>query len=185
MAEAPLRYYVVGMAEAIAAIRELPERVQRVVIKRGLSAAGGILKKEAAKRVPKDTATLEKNLTVKTSLTRDKKRAYSVVGGKRRVKFAIGEKNKKGDIGVIASWTKKKDGSIKVTGQKKFDKAITANKQLKYRSPSRYIHLVEKHNRNGRFLQKSIAAKGRQAGEAGTAQMQKALIQEVAKMGRK
>lgn len=185
MAEAPLRYYVVGMAEAIAAIRELPERVQRVVIKRGLSAAGGILKTEAVKRVPQDSSTLKKNLIVKTSLTRDKKRAYSVVGSRRRVKVAIGEKNAKGEIGVVATFRKKKDGTTAVTGKKRFEKAIAAGRSLKYRSPSRYIHLVEKKNRNGRFLQKSIAAKGRQAGEAGTAQMQKALIQEVAKMGRK
>jgi hypothetical protein len=185
MADQTLRFYVIGMAEAIAAVRELPERVQRVVIKRGLSASGGILKKEAVKRVPKDSATLEKNLIVKTSLTRDKKRAYSVVGSRRKVKVAIGEKNAKGDIGVVATFRTKKDGTVAASGQKRFDKAVAAGKSLKYRSPSRYIHLVEKKNKNGRFLKKSIAAKGREAGEAGTAQMQKALVQEVAKMGRK
>ncbi len=185
MANATLRYHVIGMAEAIAAIRDLPERVQRVVIKRGLAASGGILKTETVKRVQQDSSTLKKNLIVKTSLTRDKKRAYSVVGSRRKVKVAIGQKNAKGDIGVVATFRTKKDGTTAVTGQKRFDKAIAAGKSVRYRSPSRYIHLAEKKNRNGRFLQKSIAAKGRQAGEAGVAQMQKALGEEVAKVGRK
>ncbi len=173
---------VSGAAEARNALAQFGEGVQRVSIKRSLAAAGGVLKREAQKRVPQQTGTLEKYQIVKTSLNRAKTVAYTLVGAKRGVQVAVTEDTKKGGLKVLARWVTKKNGTVSAKSPARFRKAVAAKAKIAYRVPSRYGHLVE---RGSKFMQKTIASAQHQAAEACISKMRREVNEQRAKAAAK
>lgn len=177
-----LRVELKGLPETLAAIERVGGKAARKKYTRNaLSAAGGVVKPEAAKRAPRDTGTLSKNLIVKTKLRMDDNGGYSIVGARRGVKVAVTQK--KGGK-VLATFRKKKDGTIAVTGGKRLDKAVAKGVKPVYRSPSRYLHLVNQGTKRGtratHFMQSAAAAKQAEALARAMAKVKQGL-EEVAK----
>lgn len=170
---------VVGLGRTIAELKQFGNGFQRLQTRKALAAAGGVIRDEAVKRAPVQTGTLKKNITVKTKVPRDPTKAYALVGAKRGVKVAVTTKN--GAPQVVARFRTKKDGTIAVSGQKKLDKLQASGKQVKYRVPSRYLHLAEKHKR---FMAASVAAKGQAAGQAAIDKLNQGVNDEAAKARR-
>lgn len=158
----------VGLREAIAGISGFSTRVRRKVIIVAVSKGASILRAQAARRAPEDSGTLKKNMAVKVMLSRDENRCRALIGGKRGVKVQV-RVNADGGTKKLATFTKKKDGSIKVTGQKKLDKAVKAGATTAMRQPSRYLHLAEGGSRRHLVAvkkKKVLASAGRIFGRA-------------------
>jgi hypothetical protein len=170
-----------GVPEAIAALDKFSLGIQRKQTRIALSAAGGVIKQEVIKRVPVRFGILKKYQIVKTALSKDKNIAYTIVGAKRRVKVAVSEK-KNGELGVIATFQRKKDGALKVSGEKRLVKAETSGKSVAYQVPSRYSHLAE---RKTKYLAKSLASAQYRAAEAAIRKLKQGVEEETRKAASK
>lgn len=165
-----------GIPETLDAIERVAGKTARKKYTRNsLSAAGGVVKPEAIKRAPRDTGTLAKNLIVKTKLRQSGEGGYSLVGARRGVRVAVSAK--KGGK-VLATFRKKKDGTIAVSGGKRLTKAIAKGAKPILRIPSRYLHLA---NRRYSFMEAAAVAKRGEAIKKATEKIQQGLAEEVAK----
>lgn len=74
-------FRVTGLAELKKALNDLPERLERNVVRGGLRAGGNVIRDAAKARVPVRTGKLRDTIKVKTSARRGKLKATIVAGG--------------------------------------------------------------------------------------------------------
>jgi hypothetical protein len=167
-----------GVEKAIRTLEKIGRGAKTTQMRNASSAAGGVLKPEAAKRAPKETGTLAKNFIVKSKVRKDKESAYALIGANRAITVFVSKDQKTNTKKVIATYRTKKDGSISVSGVARLDKAIAKGTRTEKRKPSRYLHLA---NKKHRFMEATIAAKGRAAAERFKQRLEKGVAEEVAK----
>lgn len=111
-------------------IAQLPANMRNLAVRKALSKAGGIFKRDAQFLAPKETGILKQSLAVKAKVPLDEsKTPYVIIGAQRRRKTAV-EQRKNGKFKKVA----KKTLGLLPSG------AFT-----KYRTPTRYLHVVERH----------------------------------------
>lgn len=142
MMASALTVQTIGLKEAIQGIVGFSISVRRKVIRTAVSKGASILRAEAARRAPESSGTLRKNLGIKVALSKDETRCRAFIGGKRGIKTQVSIKAS-GGTKVLATFTKRKDKTIKVSGVKRLAKAIASGATTTMRQPSRYLHLVE------------------------------------------
>jgi hypothetical protein len=184
-----LNMQVRGVRETMAALREVPRRVQLRHVRIGLSKGAGMLRDAAAGMAPKDTGILKRSMKVKVKVpdasfnkAHHSKPAYAVIGAARikspyRRKTSSGRMIGHGAANKEFRATLKADGSIRRSRahvESIFSNAI-------YRSPSRYSHLAERgarHHRGQFFHRRAVSVVGPAAQRAAVQKMHDGVIQE-------
>lgn len=179
---------IFGVREALFAFRELPRRVGFKWLRIALSAAGGIIRDQAAQNARRETGLLAKSLGVKVKIpdasfnaAHHGKPAYVVIGPKRHSgrllkinargnlrgfgaaqKALAAERKRLNKEGLLSPLRREHAAIVAVA--KQFPHAI-------YRNPSRYAHLIEKgtkHSRAFPFLAPAVSqTKGAVLGKIG------------------
>lgn len=177
-----LQVGLTGLTEALRELRQFPKSVHRKGTRIALSAAAGVMKSDLPKRVPRETGTLAKSMGVRVKVSEET--AYAIVGPKRGIKVAVAANKQRKQV-VIARYTKKKDGTTRVTGQRRFDRTKAAGKRIRYRVPSRYAHLVEGGTKRGvkasRYMKRSIEATKGAAESRATEKLRQVVDEEARK----
>lgn len=118
-----------GVKEAITALKNVPDSIQRKHMRIALNAAGGVIKTAAVARVPRRTGLLKEAMGVKV-----KQKAtgdwYVTVGVKRGMKHGIRTTRS----GTVRKMSKRTTSNLKF---------VPGGGQAKVVSPSRYLHLAE------------------------------------------
>lgn len=123
-----------GVKECVAALKHLPNAVQRKHMRIAMNAAGGLLKTAAISRVPQRTKLLKQAMGVKVT-QRKNGEWYLVVGSNRGMKRAVRITRK----GTTKSLSKKATSNLKFT---------PGAGGTKHVDPARYLHLAEKGTRS-------------------------------------
>lgn len=129
-----LNVRMTGVPECIAALKHLPDSVQRKHLRIAMNAAGGQLKNAAVSRVPKRTGLLKQALGVKVTQKRDGN-WYTVVGAKRGMSRAIRTTRK----GTTRAMSKRATANLAFTPGGGSQKRV---------NPARYLHLAEAGTRS-------------------------------------
>lgn len=140
---------VLGVADCLSAFNELPRTVQNTGMRKGLNAAGGVIRDAAVANAPRASGMLRKSLKVKVKIPNASynrahhgKPAYAVIGPSRRVVAA-------------------RLGGKRVT-DRKATKATLRGQKVGVIKPSRYAHLVEKKH-GYHFLGRAVGSHGESA----------------------
>lgn len=188
-----LNMQVRGVRETMAALREVPRRVQLRHVRIGLSKGAGMLRDAAARMAPRDTGLLSRSLKVKVKVpdasfnkTHHGKPAYAVIGA-QRMKSPYRRKTAAGRMIGYGAANKEFRASLKAGGGIRKSRAHVQGMfhNAVYRSPSRYSHLAEAGRSSGRgrmrgryFHRRAVAVVGPAAQRAAVQKMYDGLIQE-------
>lgn len=180
-----LKIHVTGVREALLKMQHIPRRVRHLHLRKGLNAAGGVLKGAAQQYARRDTGALAKSIRVKVKIpdasfntAHHGKPAYVVVGpGRRTQQYFRQKRDKKNPLG----WKWSGFGKAQRTDRRiykdnlslgihnfhnvretiRFTKTLHADSTV--RMPARYAHLVEKGTRRTKaypFLGRAIRTHG-------------------------
>lgn len=170
-----------GIEDALQALGKFSKGVKSRQLIKASSKAAGVIKPDVVARAPRETGTLAKAFIVKAKRTKDGEGAYALVGANKAISVQVASNSRK----VLATFRTKKDGTVKVTGIKKFQKAVAAGTRTEKRKPSRYLHLVEGGTKQGvrarRFMRAALAAKGDAAVKAFADKLRRGIEEEAAK----
>lgn len=117
-----------GLQEALKGLDGWNKAVRYRVTRDAVNAGAGVLRDGARRNVATETKLLKNNLVVKTFVPRDDSGIYCKVGARRKVKKAVRVTPK---------------GITRTLGKKGLATAMEGGAKLRYRSPTRYAHLVE------------------------------------------
>ena len=117
-----------GDAALDVAFRELPERIQRKHLRRGVRRAGTAISRAAKVAAPIESGLLKKSIGQRVFTHRDKLGVGTRIGPRKGWRRAV-YLNKK--------------GALKAYSKRKQAEAVAAGAKLEYRDPARYGHLVE------------------------------------------
>lgn len=81
-----------GLGETLAAMRELPLRVETKVMRKAMTAAGKPIRKAMRDLCPKDTGTLRKELAQKVKFYRQSRNTITLIGPRSRTITVAGRK---------------------------------------------------------------------------------------------
>jgi HK97 gp10 family phage protein len=176
---------ITGIEDTFKALNQFGKGVKSRQLIKASSKAAAVIKPDVIARAPRETGTLAKAFVIKAKRTKDGEGAYAAIGANKAISVAVA-RNDKGTRKVIATFRTKKDGTIKVTGGKRLEKAFAEGKSgIEYRKPSRYLHLVEGGTKRGtrarRFMAGALAAKGPQAVKVFAEKLAKGVEEEAAK----
>lgn len=197
MSRADLNMRVVGVREALQALRDVPRNVQIKHVRIGLNKAGGMLRNAASNFARVDTGLLKKSLKVKVvvpnashNAAHHGKLAYVVVGPGRNTGRMM-RRTSRGTMRGHAKAQKAFLETIKLSrgaggrGREpiRAAKAFVGQNysDATYRNPSRYAHLVEKGTRRVRprpFLGMAVRIVGQAAMAAGVQKINDGLKME-------
>jgi len=118
---------IIGEPELRRKFREMPLRLQRKALRRGVTKAGRATVKAAKKECPKETGVLRASLGQRVFTFRDKSGVGAVVGVRK------GTKKRSSKVGVVRGGRRGKRG---------FRKARKGETATSYRNPEKYLHLV-------------------------------------------
>lgn len=128
----PTKTYMSGTSTVRENIAMLPKNMRNLSVRKALSKAGGIFKKDAKFLAPKETGVLKNSLAVKAKVPRDEnKPAYVIVGAARGKKTAVEIRGKR-------------VRKVKKVAKKTLA-LLPAGAFQKFRTPTRYLHLAEAH----------------------------------------
>ena len=128
---------LLGGAELIRKFGELPGKLQRKALRRGVTKAARRTVKQAKQEAPRETGLLRQSLGQRTYTLRDKSGVGAVVGVRK------GTNKRSSKVGVVRS---KRGG---------FRKARKGESATSYRNPEKYLHLVllgTEHSKPNNFL---------------------------------
>lgn len=178
-----LRVEFPNLKQALKALDEFPRGIRRKWTRIALSAAGGVLRDAAKRLVPQETRLLERSLAVKVKVPRDANRpAYALVGAKRGVRRPVFASAKR--FGAVSR------KRLRTIGEARAQKLLARGERIRYRSPARYIHLVENPHllRGGgmtegsRFLSRTLATAGQAAEAKAISKIREGVQAEAAKV---
>lgn len=177
-----LNMQVVGVREALHALRELPRRVHNKHVRIGMNKGAGILRDAARRFARFDTGTLKKSLTIKVkvpdasfNVAHHGKPAYAVIGPARgKAKYfrrsstgrlrGFGAANREFKVTVNQLRQGGAPGRAISSAARRFVSSKFTNANL--RNPSRYAHIVERGGRRHKsrpFLGMATATNGQRA----------------------
>ena len=172
-----LTMQVLGLAEAMHAMRQVPMKMQNFHVRVALNKAGGIVKRDAQPRIVRQTGLLKRSIRVKVKVPsasynqkHHSRPAYAVIGPGRNI------------LGPVARVRKR----IRVLSIKKAVARVLGGGKVRTRYSSRYAHLIEfghyKRGGLGRvdarpFLQPAISATRDTAAAAAIAKLREGLKQ--------
>jgi len=135
------RTYMTGQSTVRKHLAELPPNMRNLAARKALSKAGGIFKRGAQALAPVDTKLLKQSLAVKTKVPRDEaKPAYTMVGAQRGRRAAI-ERRPQARRQKLSALRKSANRKVSAKTLK-----LLPGGAFKYRTPTRYLHLAEKHH---------------------------------------
>lgn len=157
----------ISIRRAVLNLQSLPAKVRNRHMKIAMSAAGGVVARQAIANLPKATGLLRKSIKVKAvvpdasyNVKHHGKPAYAIVGPTRRV------------VGPVI---RGKDGKAKKLSDKKAFKYVMGGGKVETRSPSRYAHLIERgtkphviKSKTGKLLSSGSRVFGRSVNHPGT-----------------
>ena len=157
---------ILGVKQTILTFTELPQTVQNTGMRKGLNAAGGVIRDAAVANTPRASGLLRRSLKVKVRIPNASyntahhgRPAYAVIGPARRVAGVV-HLTSKGFRTTTAPLGLAEGGGLRALGKRKITVAVR-------RKPSRYAHLVEKGTKRGGlgvyFLTRARASHGEAA----------------------
>jgi hypothetical protein len=155
-----LAIQVVGLQAMQANLRQLGQAIERKHMRIAFNAGGGVMKRDAAPRIQRDTGAYSKSLAVR--VTNRKKGGWAaVVGASRKAKWK--------------EW-QTKTGKLKVSRVRGNPLAVFGDK---FKKPSRYAHFAEKKNP---AMARAASAAGPAAGQKIVSKLVEGLQIETAKL---
>jgi len=127
---------IIGEPELRRKFREMPLRLQRKGLRRGVTKAARVTRKAAKDEAPKETGLLGQSLGYRVFTFRDKSGVGAVVGVRKGFRKAVVKRDRG-----------KRRGS--------FRKARKSEESSTYRNPAKYLHLVllgTEHSEPNNFL---------------------------------
>lgn len=140
--KASITVELVGVKEAVKSLNGFSKAIRYRVTRDAVNKGAGILRDGVRRNVPTETKLLKNNLVVRTFVPKNDSGVYCKIGARRKIKKAVY---------VTAK------GKTRTMGGKRTAAAMEAGQKLVYRSPSRYLHLVE-HGTKNHFVTAKNAA---------------------------
>lgn len=135
MRSSELQIDIKGLKEAVAEIKRLGGKFDGSAHNRNaVSAAGGVIRRAVEAKAPVESGTLKKNIRVRVAKAKKTRNYYAVIGARRKVRQRNSPLTKQA--------VRFSGGRAKAITSKQAQKLHPS--QVRYRSPSRYLHLVER-----------------------------------------
>lgn len=162
-----------GVNEAIKRIEAMGGRIRKTHSRNAVSAAGGVMRRAIEATAPEESGTLKRNIRVRIGISKRTGDWFAAAGSRRKANF------KGTKVAFKQAVSFKRGGAARRITDARATRILSAGGRVRYRGPSRYIHLTEKRNTSSAgYIAAAARSKANVAAQAAIQQLQKAIKQE-------